>query len=96
MKKKASLDCAYRFGPDIAWRRIGDESVVLDLKSSAYYSLNETAALLWETLGEGLTPLQAVERLCSEFDEEPDAVRRDVEAVVAELLSERLIQRSDV
>ncbi len=95
MTKKASLDCAYRFAPDIAWRRIGDESVVLNLKSSAYYSLNETAAVLWETLGEGRTPLQAVERLCAEFDEDADAVSRDVEAAVAELLSERLIQRSD-
>ena len=95
MAKKPPLDHAYRFSPDIAWRRIGDESVVLDLKSSDYYSLNETAALLWETLGEGLTPEKAVERLCEEFDAEPDAVRKDVEAALAELLSERLILRSD-
>jgi len=95
MAKKPPLDQAYRFSPDIAWRRIGDESVVLDLKSSDYYSLNETAALLWEALGEGLTPEKAVERLCEEFDAEPDAVRKDVEAALAELLSERLILRSD-
>jgi hypothetical protein len=95
MSKKAPLDVAYRFGPDIAWRRIGDESVVLNLKSSAYYTLNETAALLWETLGEGLPPHKAVERLCAEFDAEPAAVSRDVEAALAELLNERLILRSD-
>ena len=95
MAKKAALDCAYRFRPDIAWRRIGDESVVLDLKTSAYFTLNETAALLWEALGEGLTPEKAVARLCEEFDAEPETVRRDVEATLAELLSERLILRSD-
>lgn len=95
MAKKPALDRAYRFSPDIAWRRIGDESVVLDLKSSDYYSLNETAALLWESLGEGLTPEKAVARLCEEFEAEPDAVRKDVEAALAELLSARLILRSD-
>lgn len=95
MKKKVSLDCAYRHSPDAACRRIENEFVVLNLKSSAYYSLNETAAVIWEALGEGLTPQQAAERICAEFDEDPEAVRRDVETAVAELLSECLIQRSD-
>lgn len=95
MKKKDLLDRAYRHSPDTAWRRIEDESVVLDLKTSAYYSLNETAAMLWEALGEGLTPRQAAARLCEEFGEEPVTVERDVEAAVAELLSEKLIRRSD-
>lgn len=95
MMKRPDLDRLFRHAPDTAWRRIDDESVVLDLKTSAYYSLNETASVLWDALGEGLSPRRAVERLCEEFDEEPDAVARDVSAVVAELLSERLILRSD-
>ena len=95
MKKKSSLDGAYRHNPDTAWRRIEDESVVLDLKSSAYYSLNDTASVVWEALGEGLTPRQAAERLCEEFEEKPESVLRDVESVVDELIKERLIQRSD-
>lgn len=95
MQKKPPLDCSYRHSPDTAWRRIEEESVVLNLKSSVYYSLNETAAMIWEALGEDLTPEQAIERLCAEFDEKPEAVRRDVSSAVAELLKERLIQRSD-
>lgn len=95
MKKPPPLDCAYRHSADTASRRIDDESVVLNLKTSAYYSLNDTAAMIWEALGDGLTPEQAVDRLCEEFDEMPEAIRRDVSAAVAELLSERLIQKSD-
>lgn len=95
MNKKNSLDCAYRHNPDMAWRRIDDESVVLDLKTSAYYSLNETASMIWEALGEGLTPRQAGEKLCEEFDEDPAAVERDVSAAVADLLRERMILRLD-
>lgn len=91
--KNPSLDCVYRHSPDTAWRQIDDESVVLNLKSSVYYSLNDTAAMIWAALGEGLTPQQVVERLCAEFDEKPETIQRDVSAAVANLLKERLIQR---
>ncbi|MEQ1918096.1 MAG: PqqD family protein [Elusimicrobiota bacterium] len=95
MPKNPPLDCSYRHSPDTAWRRIEDESVVLNLKSSVYYSLNDTAAMIWEALGEGLTPQQTIARMCAEFDETPEAIRRDVSTAVADLLKERLIQRSD-
>jgi hypothetical protein len=51
--------------------------------------------MIWEALGEGLTPQQTIARMCAEFDETPEAIRRDVSTAVADLLKERLIQRSD-
>ncbi|MEK7390058.1 MAG: PqqD family protein [Elusimicrobiota bacterium] len=95
MKNRARLDCVYRHNPDTASRRIDCEVVILDLKTSVYYSLNETASTIWETLGEGLTPRRAVERLCGEFDKKPADVARDVTEIVEELLRARLIHRVD-
>jgi len=50
------LDERWRFRRDkLAWRIIGDEGVVLDLRSNHIYFLNRTAAALWEHLGDGAT-----------------------------------------
>jgi hypothetical protein len=41
--------------------------------------LNESGAFLWELLEQGLNRDQIVNRLCQEFDTEPEDVEKDVE-----------------
>jgi hypothetical protein len=94
VKNQPSLDALYAHAPDAAWRRIEDESVVLDLRTGAYWSLNDTASVIWETIGEGLPPARAVERLCAEFEVTEAAAARDASEAVARLLSEGLIRRA--
>ena len=41
----------FRFRRDkVAWRVIGDEALVLDLRTNVIYFLNQTAAALWQRL----------------------------------------------
>lgn len=90
MPKKPSVD-SFKHAPNTAWRRIDDEAVVLDLRTSVYYSLNDTAAFVWERLGEGLTAEQIAERLVEEFDPSPEAARRDVDELLRDLRKNELI-----
>jgi len=39
-----------RRAPHVAWRRIGDETVVLDLKAKRAYGLNGPGGTLWQAL----------------------------------------------
>ncbi|MEN9311044.1 MAG: hypothetical protein RLY77_1169 [Pseudomonadota bacterium] len=54
---------------DVAARRIGDELLIMLARDSSLFSLNETAALLWQA-ADGKTPLDEIvaHTLCTQFD----------------------------
>ncbi|NNN05948.1 MAG: PqqD family protein [Elusimicrobia bacterium] len=92
MQKKDSAEQRFKRAAHTAFRRIEDEGVVLDLRSSAYYSLNETARAVWEGLNAGLSVAAVAEKLSSEFDETPAKIEGDVVAIVAQLSKDGLIE----
>ena len=63
---------------DLAWRRAGDEVVVLDLAASSYHALNASAALLWERLADWTTAEELNRVLVSCFGLTSEAADRDV------------------
>jgi hypothetical protein len=91
MKNGPKPDSAFKHSPDCAWRRLDGEAVILDLRSGVYYSLNDTAARIWELTGEGLTSSEITERICSEYEQDADVVAKDVAACLREMRSEKLI-----
>lgn len=46
----AGDSAAYRRVAHVAWRRIGRETVVLDLKSKRVYALNEVGGEVWDAM----------------------------------------------
>jgi Coenzyme PQQ synthesis protein D (PqqD) len=77
---------------ELSWRQVGDEVIVLDLRSNAYLSINQTGTALWEMLVDGSTPATMAERLMSEFSVDEDRARADIEAFVAMLAERDLLQ----
>ncbi len=67
------------------------ESIILDLNTSVYYSLNDTGAFIWERLGSGATAAEISTELCAEFDVKPDAAARDADELIAKLSQEKLL-----
>lgn len=78
---------------DVAARMIGDELMIMFARDSSLFSLNETAALLWQA-ADGRTPLSdIVERqICVVFDVDPATALQDAQVLVTEL-AERGILR---
>jgi hypothetical protein len=64
---------------------------LLDEDSGQYWTLNPTAALALRTLLGGGTTDQAVLELTEQYAVDPDTASRDVEALVVELRSARLV-----
>jgi hypothetical protein len=62
----------------LAWQQVGDESVVLDLQSSVYYSGNPSGTVLWQRLVDGATIEQLVDALTGGFEVTPEQARGDV------------------
>ncbi|HJU64780.1 MAG TPA: PqqD family protein [Gemmatimonadaceae bacterium] len=72
---------------------LDDGSVVLDLRTKRYYSLNETAALVWSML-EGDHSIEAIlRRLCETYEVSGEEARRSLDALLAELEAEELVHR---
>lgn len=95
MTKKEKGPERYKCPDHVSWRRVADEVVVLDLKTSDYFSLNETAAVAWEKLVAGATVEEAAEAVCRRFKAEPDEAIKHVKALVQKLIkSKALVERT--
>jgi hypothetical protein len=77
--------------PDVVWRRVGEEAVLVNLKTNRIYSLNHTGARFWELFSAGHDREATEAALLSEFEVEEDELRKEVSNVLEELAKEGLI-----
>ena len=86
----------YSHHPDVAWRLIQDEALLVDPHSGSIFPLNPVAARIWVLLGEGLLASEVVHILSVEFEAPPETLRNDAWDFIARLLEANLlIARSD-
>lgn len=69
-----------------------EESVVLDLKTRRYYSLNETATFLWNLLDGGSRPDEMAAALQRDWEVTEEEARHEVATLIADLLRQGLIE----
>lgn len=65
--------------------RVGDETVLLHLKSGIYFGLDAMGTRVWALLKERVPPAAICERLAFEFGVEPAVVESDVRRFLGEL-----------
>ena len=80
---------------DVMVRHVGDESVLLDLKTEQYMGLDDVSTRFWQLLTGGGSIQSAYETLLAEFDVEPQQLRKDLEEFIQELLRLGLIQQNE-
>lgn len=78
--------------PDVLCRVIGDETVLLNLKTELYLGLDRVGTRMWTVLQESASIEDAYNVLAGEYDVEPDELRRDLVELVGELLAQTLVQ----
>lgn len=86
MKKES-----YKASPQVAWRRIETETVILDLDTSDYYALNESGREIWEMLVKGRDPETVARTVARERGARVETVRRDLARFVSSLLRKGLL-----
>jgi len=74
-------------------RNVGDEAVLLDLKTERYLGLDSVSARIWQVLTGGGSVQSAYETLLAEFDVEPDRLHSDLEEFVQELFQFGLVEQ---
>lgn len=81
-----------RVNPAITSQRFGDDAVLIDLRTNEVYEMNRTAARMWQLLGDGVDVDDIEGRLASEFEIEPEELRRQMESFLVILLDANLVE----
>jgi len=70
----------------VAARALEEEMVVMSMRDSTLFTLNEAGAEIWRA-ADGRTPLSKIvrERICAKFETEPDAAYADAETFCRQL-----------
>ncbi len=98
MTKTNLQECVkFRLHPDAVSRKLHGEEVLLQMQSGCYYGLDEIGTKVWDALiAEHLSLGECAARIAEEFSAEPRAVRKDVEALVEDMLKQNLLQLEQV
>lgn len=84
----------FRASPDALATRVGDEIVLVDLKTDHIYSLNRTAARIWELICADCDRVEVERRMLEEFDVTSDQLAGAIDDLVVSMTQGGLLVRS--
>lgn len=87
-----SLPARYRVSQSVLARIVGSETILFDLQSSSYYSLNEVGGRFWKMVQEEKSVEQILSDLVGEFEVERQTLEVDISALASELQKLGLLQ----
>ena len=85
-----SLDDALTIAPDVMFRNLKDEAVLLDLKSGTYFGLNDVGARTWQLILQHGRLSQVLDALLLEYELDRDEGARDLLALATQLVARQL------
>lgn len=77
--------------PDVLFRLVGDEGVLLNLNTTLYLGLNPVGTRMWHALTGASSIQAAYNALLEEYEVEPAQLRADLEEFIQRLLGQKLI-----
>jgi Coenzyme PQQ synthesis protein D (PqqD) len=78
--------------PDVVSQQVGDDLVLVHLKTNQIYSLNPTGSRFWELLTEGRSRAEIERTLHDEFDVEPEELGREIDALLSDLARQDIVR----
>jgi hypothetical protein len=73
--------------------KVGGEIVILNHNKGAYYGLDEVGALVWNNLEEEPKTLESLcNAVLSAYDIDQETCQEDVELLLKDLISEKLVE----
>lgn len=84
-----------RLSDDAIAQEVSGETVILDLRSEQYFSLDTVGTRVWQLLQETGNLQQVYDQLLVEYEVNPNQLRSDLEGLIDSLASEGLIALED-
>ena len=77
--------------PEVLFRVVGEETVILNLKTEQYLGLNDTGTRIWTALAGAPTIQAAYDEVLEEYDVGGDQLQQDMQELLDALVEQRLI-----
>jgi hypothetical protein len=79
---------------DVLVSEVGDEAVLLNLKSESYFGLDEMGTRMYKALTGSESVQAAYDSLLTEYEVEPEVLRRDLSGLIQKLQEHGLVEVS--
>lgn len=79
--------------PSVVFKKVGDETVLLDFDAGVYYGLDSVGARVWELLADGQTVPRILDVLMDEYEVAREVLEHDVAALLADLVASGLVRK---
>jgi|RhiMethySRZTD1v2_1073278.scaffolds.fasta_scaffold952793_3 coenzyme PQQ synthesis protein D (PqqD) len=86
-----TLEDAIQVSPDVVFRTLDGEAVLLNLQSGVYFGLNETGTKIWSMLAENTSLAEVHSRMLKEYRVEPDLAKSDLLTLARQLAQKGLV-----
>ena len=86
---------ALRINPDIVANRVGDQIVIVHIKTDRIFSLNPTASRFWELLSSGMGKSEIHSTLLQEFNVPKEQLATEIENILSSLKNEGIVLGTD-
>ena len=80
--------------PQCLYQELDSESVILNMQSGLYYSLNEVGTYIWAMLVEERTLEEIITNIVTGFEVTVDQAERDLFKLIQELLASGLVEEA--
>ncbi len=79
-------------GEHVTWKKLGeDRSIILDLNSGRYFSLNQTATAIWQRVISNRSLGQIAKEISQSFETDQAEVQIDIQEVAGVLVNKGLL-----
>ena len=92
MDAEMKPDTRLSIPPQVMSRLVGDETVLLDLKSGIYFGIDGVGKRIWESVADGHTVGETVAAIVSEYAVDEDQAQADVIEFAGNLLERGLLE----
>ncbi len=84
-----------KISPDVMFRELEGEAVLLDLKSQQYFGLDAVGTRIWQVLVVSGRPRTVVDTLLQEFDVPREHLEQDVATFLSRLTKAGLVSSTE-
>ncbi|MBI5099223.1 MAG: PqqD family protein [Nitrospirae bacterium] len=97
MEEQNIVNCVYRKGPNVVFRQIGDEALLIPVANdvgdlSNIYNLNEVGTRIWEFIDGERDVMEICKMIAGEYEAPMDVVINDTSAFISNLNNIKFIQ----
>jgi hypothetical protein len=73
--------------------KVGDDVVILNHSKGAYYGLDDVGTVVWDMLETGPQTLDSLcDAVCEQYEIDREGCEEDIDALLKDLISEKLVE----